>query len=87
MPDLPYFDEYFPNWYDKPQKELGIIEIPVGDIVGGNQLRAPSYYDNWSVKRADSRYKSIENKILEEAVDRKKVKEIIAECGSRCYVF
>lgn len=86
MPDIPDFDDIFPDWCDKPQCEVGLTEVPVKEIVGGNALRSKEYYDNWSIKRADSRYNSIEQKILDEALDRQKVKEILDTIGGNASI-
>lgn len=57
------YDTDFPGWIDMKQVDLGMIDVNVADIIGGNGFANDAYQENWEPKpiEFDYRYERAES--------------------------
>lgn len=63
MSQLKSYADYFPEYLDYEQIELGKKTVNVKDIIGGNEIGSKFYNEDWSPKPIEynNRYKGVEN--------------------------
>ncbi|MFX1445849.1 MAG: hypothetical protein ACFFHV_20730 [Promethearchaeota archaeon] len=75
---IPHDQKVYPNYIEKPTKNIGIQEIEVKNIIGGNSNLSYEYWNDWTMKYKDRRMMNLERSVMtQNFVDSKKLEDML----------
>ncbi|MFX1453830.1 MAG: hypothetical protein ACFFDB_00510 [Promethearchaeota archaeon] len=74
MKNLRYFEQDFKNWGILDQEEMGVMSVPVKDIIGTNSAKYKDFYEDWKpvINGFDLRYDRVAKFVSELMKDPKR---------------